>query len=151
MNLQPYYQKIREWQQRIKSEGWSTALIDDIINQCRRLSTYEMEIDDEWLTPKAFARSGLHGDCEDIAFFMIGTLKHLGYPYSARVLVVAGLFSDHAQIKVEMSDLSWKWYETTRNRAYCRIPEEWVPIVEFDETVIIYHAVEGKSITALKQ
>ena len=102
----PYYQKIKQWQKRIEKEGWSVALIDDVMYQSRRLTRYEMEFDDEWQTPGSFVRDGLRGDCEDIAFFMMGTLKQLGYPYLTRVLVIEDLFADHAQLKVELPDRS---------------------------------------------
>jgi hypothetical protein len=144
----PYYQKIKQWQKRIEKEGWSVALIDDVMYQSRRLTRYEMEFDDEWQTPGSFVRDGLRGDCEDIAFFMMGTLKQLGYPYLTRVLVIEDLFADHAQLKVELPDRSWKWYETTRRRAYYRQPQAWKPIVEFDEATIIYYTPSGSSQTA---
>ena len=70
---------------RIQREGWSEAQLDSILFQFRRFATYRMEIQDRWDTPKEFIQKGFPGDCEDIAVFMVGTLKRLGYPYPIRV------------------------------------------------------------------
>lgn len=140
MKRQPYYQKIRHWQKQIKTDGWSAAMVDKIVAQSRRMTRYEMEFEDEWLTPKAFMRSGLQGDCEDIAFFIMGTLKELGYPHPVRILVISDLFSDHALLKVELPNGKWKMYDSTTGRTYYRLRKKWTPVVEFDEFTIIYHA-----------
>lgn len=138
-NRSPYYDKIRQWQEQIRKEGWSAATVDDIINETRRLTKYETEFEDNWLTPAAFIRAGFQGDCEDIAIFMMGTLKRVGYPHKVRILVIRDILYDHAQLKVQLPDGKWKWYESTRKRSYTQRPKKWQPIVEFDEHTIIYH------------
>ena len=148
MDQSPYYRKIRQWQHQIQAEGWSAALVDKVVKQARCLTHYEMDFEDDWLTPKAFIQAGFRGDCEDIAIFLMGTLKRLSYPYKVRVLVIEDFFADHAQLKVEMPDRRWKFYESTRNGAYSARPAAWKPIVEFDENTIIYHASSEKSRTA---
>jgi hypothetical protein len=150
VDSRPYYEKIKQWQKRIQKEGWSANIVDDILIQSRRLSRYDMEFDDNWLTPGDFVRSGFKGDCEDIAIFMMGSLKRLGYPHTVRVLVIGHLFADHAQLRVEMPDQSWRWYESTRARSYRCLPKSWQPIVEFDETTIVYYAAGDDARVALR-
>jgi hypothetical protein len=93
-----------------------------------------MEIVDHWDTPKEFMRKGFSGDCEDITVFMMGTLKRLGYPHRVRVLIVEGLFEDHALLRLEMPEGGWKVYDVVPPD----VPTpEWYqlrPVVEFDET-----------------
>ena len=77
--VRPVYQeKIREWQMRIKREGWAESQVHEILSQFRALVAYRMEIVDHWDTPKEFAEKGFSGDCEDMAIFMMATLKRLG-------------------------------------------------------------------------
>ena len=95
-----YRDKIKEWQMRIQREGWSEAHLDSILFQFRRLATYRMEIHDHWDTPKEFIQKGFSGDCEDIAVFMMGTLKRLGYPNRIRILIVQAPVEDQARLRV---------------------------------------------------
>lgn len=137
---QPYYQKIRQWQRQIEADGWSAEVVDEILRKSRALTQYEMELDDEWKTPKALMRARLKGDCEDIAIFMLAALKQLKYPYKARVLIVEDLFADHALLKVELPDGGWLCYDSTSKRTFKAMPKRAMPIVEFDDQVILYHA-----------
>ncbi len=135
----PYFEKIKQWQEQINKEGWSATMVDRILDESRGMTHYQMEFEDEWLTPEAFIRAGFNGDCEDIAIFMMGSLKRLAYPHTVRILVINDLFANHAQLKVQMPDGNWKWYESTRARSYRRRPGKWRPIVEFDEHAIQYY------------
>ncbi|MFC1868260.1 hypothetical protein ACFL0H_09025 [Thermodesulfobacteriota bacterium] len=83
-----YYEQIRDWQNRVKKEGWGKTLVDDVIDQCIILAKYRMEKEDHWDTPKEFMEKGFQGDCEDIAVFMMATLKRVNYPYRVRVVAV---------------------------------------------------------------
>ena len=123
----------------------AAAVVDEILNQSRSLTHYEMDFGDDWQTPGSFIRSGFRGDCEDIAIFMMGTLKRLNYPYKVRVLVIEDLFADHAQLKVQMPDGCWRWYESTRRGSYSSCPHGWRPVVEFDENAIVYYAPAGSN------
>ncbi len=133
-----YHEKIKEWQLRIKEEGWSEGLVDDIVKGTVRLTEYRHEECDRWDTPKEFIRRGFQGDCEDIAIFLMATLKRLEYPYGVRVLAVSAYQQDHALLRVKLPDADWKTYETVHlplgeiDRLFYR------PIVEFDEKDIIY-------------
>jgi hypothetical protein len=128
-----YREKIREWQMRIQREGWSESQVHAVLSQFRTLAAYRMEIIDHWDTPKEFAEKGYSGDCEDIAVFMMATLKRLGYPHGIRILIVQGLFEDHALLRVEMAEGGWKVYDVVPRGVPS--PEESLlkPIVEFDE------------------
>lgn len=129
---QPYYRQIREWQQRIEKEGWAENRVEQVLNWSLGFVTYEMEIDDHWATPKEFVRNGFRGDCEDIAIFLMGTLKRLNYPHRIRILAVTGVFENHALLKVEMPDGTWKIYDTYSDNPYS-LHAYYRPLVEFDE------------------
>lgn len=133
--VQPVYrEKINEWQMRIQREGWSESQIHSILRQFRALAAYRMEIVDHWDTPKEFMRKGFSGDCEDITVFMMGTLKQLGYPHRVRVLIVAGLFEDHALLRLEMPEGGWKVYDVVPPNVPAPASYLLRPLVEFDET-----------------
>ena len=131
--------QIKEWQERVIKEGWSENIVEDVVNQCIKLSKYKTEDFDHWDTPKEFREKGFQGDCEDIAVFAMSTLKRLEYPYGVRILAVKALFGYHAILKVEMPARDWKIYETVPlplneiDRLFYR------PIVEFDEKTIVYY------------
>ena len=118
---------------RIRREGWSESQVHSILNQFRTLATYRMEIEDHWDTPKEFIQKGFTGDCEDITVFMLGALKRLGYPYAVRILIVRGLFEDHALLRVEMPEGGWKVYDVVPRSVPSREARLLKPIVEFDE------------------
>jgi hypothetical protein len=111
--VKTYYDQIKDWQDRVKQEGWSEKLIDDVIYKCHWLAFYQGdEIEDHWDTPSEFEDKGLKGDCEDIAVFLLATFKRLKYPFGVRILAVRTLVGDHALLKVKMPDGKWKTYET---------------------------------------
>ena len=133
-----YYEKIKEWQLRIKDEGWSEGLVTDVVRNLTKLAKYRKDEYDSWDTPKEFIGRGFEGDCEDIAIFVMGTLKRLEYPYLVRVLAVSTSDQDHALLRVRLPEGDWKIYDTMSfplkeiDRLFYR------PIVEFDENDIIY-------------
>jgi len=128
-----YREMIQEWQLRMQREGWSESQVHAILFQFRRLAAYRMEIRDHWDTPKEFIRKGFSGDCEDITVFMMGTLKRLGYPYRVRILIVHGLFEDHALLRMEMPEGGWKIYDVVPRNVPIREASLLKPVVEFDE------------------
>jgi len=136
-----YYEQIREWQNRIRQEGWSENLVGDVIHKCVLLSKYEYDRGDHWATPGEFMQRGFRGDCEDIAVFGMGTLKRLEYPHDVRILAVKTLTGDHAVLKVQVpgkNGIAWKIYETVPMPLIEVDQLFYRPIVEFDDKVIVY-------------
>jgi hypothetical protein len=132
--IHPVYQeKIREWQMRIQREGWSENHVHLILVQFRGLSTYHMEFRDHWDTPKEFIQKGFSGDCEDIAAFMMGSLKRLGYPHEVNILVVHNIFEDHAMLRVEMPGGGWRVYDVVKKNIPVVEESALKPVVEFNE------------------
>jgi hypothetical protein len=107
-----YLEQIRDWQERVKREGWTTELIDDVARETALMASYKGEDEDRWATPNEFVDAGLRGDCEDIAAGIYGSFKRLGYPYDVRILGVLAAFGDHALVKVQLPSGEWKTYET---------------------------------------
>lgn len=136
---QPYYQQIREWQQRIQKEGWAEPQVHRILSDCLQFVEYDLEIDDHWDTPREFIRRGFRGDCEDIAIFLMGTLRRLRYPHGLRIVAVTGMFECHALIKVQMPDGSWKYFDTLPADSPYAFHTHYRPVVEFNETEITYY------------
>ena len=140
-----YYEQIRDWQDRVRQEGWTRNLLDDVVKGCLRLAKYRLEKDDHWDTPREFMEKGFQGDCEDIAVFILATLKRLGYEKPVRVMAVKTLMGDHALVKVALPRGDWKTYETVPvplgevDRLFYR------PIVEFDEERILYYEKKRSS------
>jgi hypothetical protein len=134
-----YHEQIRDWQKRVQEEGWSRQRVDEVVKGCLRLVLYEPEENDHWDTPQEFIDKGFRGDCEDIAVFIMATLRRLNYPNGVRILGVRTLLGDHAVLKVEMPGGKWKMYETVPvplcefDRLFYR------PIVEFDEENVFYY------------
>jgi len=142
--VRPVYQeKIREWQVRIQREGWSESRVRAILSEFRTLIGYRMEIIDHWDTPKEFAEKGFLGDCEDMAVFMMATLKRLGYPLRIRVLIVEGFFEDHALLRVEMAQGAWRVYDVVPLSVPSPDPNLLKPIVEFDEHEVEWYPRQG--------
>lgn len=136
---QPYYQQIREWQQRIQKEGWAETQVHHILNACIQFVEYDVEIDDHWDTPREFIQKGFRGDCEDIVIFLMGTLRRLKYPYGVKIVAVTGLFENHALLKVEMPDGTWRYFDTAAGNPPHAFHIGYKPVVEFDETDISYY------------
>ena len=134
-----YREQIEEWQKRVQERGWTQNHVDDVIKGCLRLAQYEPEETDHWDTPQEFMHKGFKGDCEDIAVFIMATLKRLEYPRGVRILAVKTLLGDHAVLKVEMPDGEWKMFETVPI-PLCEFDQLFYrPIVEFDEKTIVYY------------
>lgn len=135
-----YKNSILEWQERIKKEGWTENLINNIINRCIHFAYYEAEeiYIDYWKLPKEFIKDGFKGDCEDIGFFIWGTLKKLKYPYEIRGVAIRMPMGDHFMLKIKLPNNQWKMYNPVP------IPGDFIDlimsrkIVEFNETEIFY-------------
>lgn len=138
-----YEQQIRDWQLRVRKEGWSGQVLDGVVEGCLRLAKYKPERRDHWDTPGEFAEKGFQGDCEDIAVFILFTLKRLNYDRNVRILAVKTLMGDHAVVRVELPGGEWKTYETVPvplgqfDRLFYR------PIVEFDLSTVVYYEKAG--------
>ena len=115
-------------------------MVKTIVAESKALTSYEMEIEDKWDTPREFIEKSFRGDCEDIAIFIMANLRALGYPYAVHILAVKTNFEDHALVKVQMPDLSWQVFETVQTGASKEPHLVYTPIVEFDEKEIITHA-----------
>ena len=130
---QPFRDMIKEWQMRIQREGWSESQVHSILFDFRTLVTYNSKALDHWDTPKEFIQKGFSGDCLDIAVFMMGTLKRLGYPYRIKIVIVKALIEGHALLRVEMADGGWRIYDVVPRS----IPNPRIglirPVVEFDD------------------
>jgi hypothetical protein len=135
-----YLEMIEDWQRRINAEGWSEYAVDEIMEDCVKLTEYRMELDDHWDTPKEFFQRGFQGDCEDIAVFMMATLKNLGYPYQVRIAATRPMLGteDHALVKVEMPNRAWKIFETTPMPSGRTDHSPPRPFIEFDEKNIFH-------------
>jgi len=134
-----YYDQIREWQERVKSEGWTDGLIKEIVDTCIDYVIYTPEPykEDHWQTPSEMIQNGFKGDCEDIAVLIWGTFWRLGYQ-DVRILLVHTLIpgKGHALIRVKMTDGSWKIFQTVP------MPGDWLdalfyrPQIEFNKDEI---------------
>jgi len=155
-----YYMAILSWQDRldsrsfqdfdfpsltamreqVKQNGWNQKTVEDLIEESRKLTCLTMETKDHWDTPREFAEKNFHGDCEDIAIFMLATLKKLEYPGDVRIFAVKSRFVEHAMLKVQMPDNSWKLFETVKKTdSHDRFA--YTPIVEFDDREIIFATI----------
>jgi len=99
-----------------------------------------METKDHWDTPKEFVAKNLQGDCEDISIFLLAMLKKLEYPGQARIFAVNSQFVEHAMLKVQMPDNSWKIFETVK-KTEPNMQFTYTPIVEFDDREIIFATI----------
>lgn len=134
-----YHDQIKDWQKRVQEQGWSRTRVDDVVKGSLNLVLYEPEETDHWDTPQEFISKGFKGDCEDIAVFIMATLKRLDYPHGVRILGVKTLMGDHAVLKVELPDGQWKMYETVPVPLIEVDQLFYRPIVEFDEKSIVYY------------
>lgn len=106
-----YQDQIREWQERMKKEGWTKALIDEVAQKSIDMISYAFENEDYWATCGENEMT-FSGDCEHIATWGYCTFRRLGYPHPVRILGVGASLSDHALLKVQMPSGVWKTYET---------------------------------------
>ena len=128
---------IQEFKNRVAQEGWSNEMVVEILVKSQKLTRAALDIEDHWDTPQEFVDRNFEGDCEDIAIFMLATLRTLGYPHQARILAAKTMFVDHALLKVEMPDNTWQVFETTQ-AINTKVRLAYTPIVEFDEKRIIF-------------
>lgn len=155
-----YYKAIVKWQDRlgeksfqqfdcpqlvsmrntIARKGWNNDTVDEIIEEIRTLTSLTMEATDYWDTPKEFVAKDLRGDCEDIAIFLLAMLKKLDYPGQVRIYAVKAQFVEHAMLKVQMPDKSWKVFETVKKTERDK-QFAYTPIIEFDERNIIFATI----------
>ncbi len=130
---------IEHWQQRVREEGWSENLVNDVVDSCLMISKYEPEPanHDHWKTYGEFQKN-FRGDCEDIATFMFGTLKRLDCPYAQKLRIIRMPAGDHAVLMVELSTAEWKMYNSIPQ------PGDFIDIalsrtlVEWDDQHIYY-------------
>jgi hypothetical protein len=138
--VRPVYQeRIREWQMRIRQEGWSENGVHDLLLQFRSLAAYRVEIRDHWDTPADFIEQRFSGDCKNIAVFEMGVLKQLSYPYGVRILIVHALFEDHALLKVEMPEGGWRIFDVASENVPMLRPGLLRPVAEFDEKRVSWY------------
>ena len=139
-----YEQRIKDWQKRIKREGWSEKLVDEIVQTVQVFAQYTPDKNpsnrgeaDYWFTPKEMIAADFKGDCEDIGSLTYGTLKGLRYPHGVRLLIVSTLLPiDHILVRVELPGGKWKNYETV-NVLFSEIDGIFYqPLLEFDENHI---------------
>lgn len=128
---------IKEFKNRVAQEGWSNEMVVELLVKSQKLTRAALDIEDHWDTPQEFVDRNFEGDCEDIAIFMLATLRTLGYPHQARILAAKTMFVDHALLKVEMPDNTWHVFETTQ-AINTKVRLAYTPIVEFDEKRIIF-------------
>lgn len=114
--VEQYEKYIIDWQKRIKRDGWSENLIDEIVRSCISVMSYSSEFekgDDYWATPKEIKANGMKGDCEDFGVMMMASLKMLNYPYRVRLQAIRTPMTDHAMLNTELPNGRWKRYNTT--------------------------------------
>ena len=133
-----YLEQIQDWQERVKREGWTRELIDEVARETALLASYRSESADHWSTPNEFLEAGLRGDCEDIAAGIYGSFKRLGYPHEVRLLGVSAVGGDHVLVKVQLPSGEWKMYESVYPwNSFV----DWLfyrPFVEFDTEHIVW-------------
>lgn len=109
--VEVYEQHILDWQHRIRLDGWSKGVVDDIVRRCAWVMRYENEEGDHWATPREIKEAGMRGDCEDFAVLMMATLKRLDYPHRVRLQAVRVWYGlDHAMLLVEGQGGEWWRY-----------------------------------------
>ena len=139
--LRPIYQeKIKDWQLRIRHEGWSENQVHSVLLQFRSMATYRMEVRDHWDTPREFMERGFAGDCKNSAAFEMGALEQLSYPYKVRILIVQSLLENHALLRVELPDGGWKVYDVVPKSVPTRDIRLLRPVVEFDTTTVKWYS-----------
>lgn len=127
-------------QRKIEQNGWNNQTVDEIIEEVRMLTFLTMETGDHWDTPKEFVDKKFQGDCEDIAIFFFAMLKKLNYPHPVRISAIKSDFVEHAVLKVQMPDKSWKMFETVK-KTENNMQFAYTPIVEFNDQEIIFSTI----------
>jgi predicted transglutaminase-like cysteine proteinase len=155
-----YYRAIHQWQDTfdrnsvqnldvpqlesiraaIARDGWNNKTVEDTIEEIRKLTCPVMETSGHWDTPKEFVANNLQGDCKDIAIFLYAMLKRLDYPKQVRIFAVKTEFIDHAMLKVQMPDNSWKVFDTVKKTEH-NTQFVYTPIVEFNDHEIFFAAI----------
>lgn len=128
-----YRFQVEQWQLQLEQEGWSDALVEDVVEGCRESMSYVpkylasalVDAPALWLTPAGIERAGFHGDCVDTAVLMWHTLRRLRYPHEVRIRIVRSAPVNHAVLRVE-AERGWREFNTT-DATYT------TPICEFDE------------------
>ena len=134
------FPQIASMQRKIEDNGWNNATVDQIIEDARMLTYLIMETGDHWDTPKEFVEKNFQGDCEDIAIFLFAMLKKLNYPHEVRIFAIKSDFVEHAVLKVQMPDESWKMFETVK-KTEKNMQFAYTPIVEFNDRDIIFSTI----------
>jgi hypothetical protein len=109
--------QIKNWEKKIKKDGWSIRLIHEIYWDSIHLADYDYDSSDinngdYWFTPKEFIENDFHGDCEDISVFIWSIFKKLKYPHQIRIRIVMGTIGGHALIMIELPNGEWKQFES---------------------------------------
>jgi hypothetical protein len=147
-----YEEQIKDWQERIKKDGWSENLVDEIVDTSQVFVRYTSDKNpdyrwknDYWYTPEEMIDADFKGDCEDIGILIYGTLKKLKYPHDVRLLVVGTIQpAEHLLVNVEMSDGRWKKYETVKMFLSEIDSIFYRPMLEFDEDHIWIYDLKFK-------
>lgn len=127
----------RRWRDRVADEGWSEALLIDLVDEIVGATTYRIELDDHWDTPSEFLNRGQMGDCEDAAAFMFAVLRYLNYPEDVRIMAVSTMTGGHALLRVRLPDGRWRIFETVRMNGLINADRMiYTPIMEFDDKTI---------------
>lgn len=132
-----YRQQMKHWQLRINAEGFTDPIIDGAVMDCISVAMYQAEPVDHWKTYQEMLRDNFHGDCEDIAALMYGTLRRLGYPDDRiYIRLLRTLTGDHAVIRVKMPSGAWMTYDTTPGFGLLEKSITW-RICDFNEHEVI--------------
>jgi hypothetical protein len=142
-----YEDQVREWQKRMKEDGWTNELIDEIASTIQTFVQYNSDKfpdykwkNDYWYTPSEMINADFKGDCEDIGILLYGTLKKLRYPHDVRLVVHATWqWDEHLGVKIIMPDGGIKLYETVDVIGIQIDQIFYRPMFEFDEdNIYIY-------------
>lgn len=132
--------KLDDLRAKIARQGWSNEMVEEIIEEIRQQTSLTMETGDHWDTPREFVAKNLRGDCEDIAIFLLASLKKLDYPGQVRICAVKAQFVEHAMLKVQMPDQTWRVFETVK-KTERNVRYAFTPIVEFDDREIFFATI----------
>jgi hypothetical protein len=142
-----YEDQIKEWQKRMKEDGWTNELVDEIASTIQSFVQYNSDDrpdykwkDDYWYTPGEMIEAEFKGDCEDIGILLYGTLKKLRYPHVVRLVILETIqWDEHLMVKVQMPNGNNKFYETVDVLGIQVDQLFYRPMIEFDEdNIYIY-------------